>query len=315
MPLDIIKTYEVPRGATMKAVGLDLGGSKIEAQIFDANWKMFDKRRVDTPDTYDGLLSTIAELIKWCRSVDPLAPIGIGAPGIFSSDGYALTANLPATNQKIVHDVCVMIDQGIEYINDGRAFALSEAVFGAGRGCEMTLGLILGTGVGAGMTWHGELIGDPHSIAGEIGHIAAPFAVCEGLPVFECGCGRTACYETYASGPGLTRLAEYYAGTPLSPVQVAAQKSNNELVQKAWEKWCEIVAEMIITASFHIAPDRVILGGGLSNIHGVVYDLTKAVDKRYLPKVGRPRIVLAQAGDASGARGAAYAAYLKGRLK
>ncbi|NCX19740.1 MAG: ROK family protein [Rhodobacteraceae bacterium] len=254
----------------MTAVGLDLGGSKIEAQIFDADWALTDKRRVDTPQNYHALLNAIGDLVAWSKADQPNVPIGIGAAGVLSADGRALTANLPATNYKIVHDIRAQIDGGIVYVNDGRAFALSEAVFGAGRGHDMTLGLILGTGVGAGMTWRGELIGEPHSIAGEIGHVAAPLSVCRDLPVIECGCGRSACYEAYASG--------------------------------------------IITSSFHIAPDVVVLGGGLSKIAGVIDDLAIAVDKRALANVKRPKIVLAEAGDASGARGAAYAAYLKGQV-
>ncbi len=298
----------------MTAVGLDLGGSKIEAQIFDANWTLTDKRRVDTPQTYQDLLNAIGDLISWSKAGHANFPIGIGAAGVLSADGRALTANLPATNQKIVHDIHAQFDDGIVYMNDGRAFALSEAVFGAGRGCDMMLGLILGTGVGAGMVWRGVLIGEPHSIAGEIGHVAAPLAVCGDLPVIACGCGRSACYEAYASGPGLSRLALHYSGEALSPMDIADQKSNRPAVKMAWEKWCEIVAEMIIASSFHIAPDVVVLGGGLSKIAGVIDDLAIAVDKRALANVKRPKIVLAEAGDASGARGAAYAAYLKGRV-
>jgi len=298
----------------MTAVGLDLGGSKIEAQIFDAEWVLTEKRRVDTPNTYQELLTAIGALITWSKSYDAHASIGIGAAGILSADGRALTANLPATNQKIVHDIHAHFHDRVVYINDGRAFALSEAVFGAGQGYDMTLGLILGTGVGAGITWHGALIGEPNSIAGEIGHVAAPLAVCGDLPVIECGCGRAACYEAYASGPGLSRLAMHYYGEQLSPMEIAVQKAHCSMVAKAWEKWCDIVAEMIITSTFHIAPDVVVLGGGLSKIDGVVNDLAAAVDSRSLANVKRPKIVLAEAGDASGARGAAYAAYLKGQV-
>ena len=109
-------------------------------------------------------------------------------------------------------------------------------------------------------------------------------------------------------------MALHYSGETLSPMDIADQKSKSPSVQMAWEKWCEIVSEMIITSSFHIAPDVVVLGGGLSKIAGVIDDLAIAVDKRALANVKRPRIVLAEAGDASGARGAAYAAYLKGQV-
>ena len=118
----------------MTAVGLDLGGSKIEAQIFDADWALTDKRRVDTPQTYHALLNAIGDLVAWSKADQANVPIGIGAAGVLSADGRALTANLPATNHRIVHDIHAQIDDDIVYVNDGRAFALSEAVFGAGRG-------------------------------------------------------------------------------------------------------------------------------------------------------------------------------------
>ena len=120
-----------------------LGGSQIEAQIFDADWALTDKRRVDTPQTYHALLNAIGDLVAWSKADQANVPIGIGAAGVLSADGRALTANLPATNHKIVHDIHAQIDGEIVYVNDGRAFALSEAVFGAGRGHDMTLGLIL----------------------------------------------------------------------------------------------------------------------------------------------------------------------------
>ena len=82
----------------MTAVGLDLGGSKIEAQIFDADWALTDKRRVDTPQTYHALLNAIGDLVAWSKLYQAGVPIGIGAAGVLSPDGRALTANLPATN-------------------------------------------------------------------------------------------------------------------------------------------------------------------------------------------------------------------------
>ena len=93
--------------------------------------------------------------------------------------------------------------------NDTKCFALSEANGGAGEDAETMLGLILGTGVGAGVTYRGRLVQGYNDLPGEVGHLGIPgrFVAEWTLPILLCGCGRLGCYETLLAGPGLTRLA------------------------------------------------------------------------------------------------------------
>ena len=130
------------------------------------------------------------------------------------------------------------------------------------------------------------------------------------LPVVTCGCGRQGCYETLIAGPGLTRIAKSMTGRDMSPPEIAAGRASDPALSLVWTVWCDLVAELLMTLTFTIDPEIVVLGGGLSKIEGMTVDLSRALSRAQLPGFRIPRIVLAEAGDASGARGAAYAAVM-----
>ena len=276
----------------MIAVGIDLGGTKIEAQIFDANWICVDKRRVETPQSYAGIVTAIAQQIAWAdvRAGGAL-PVGIGAAGLVRpATGQAYTANLDAMDRPLPSDIAKAAGRKITYINDCRALALSEAVFGAGRGKSPVAGLILGTGVGGGLAIDAHLI------------------KLHDLPVLKCGCGRMGCTETLVSGPGLTRLAQRFVGKELTPEQLVEARAVNAMAAQAWRVWCDLLADLLITLVFTTDPSAVVIGGGISKIPDLIRDLTVPLQKAQLPGFAIPELLLAEGGDASGARGAAYAA-------
>lgn len=298
----------------MIAAGLDLGGTKIEAQVFAPDWSVLAKRRVDTPRTYAALVAAMAELIAWAKGALDIPadiPIGIGAAGLIDpATGKALTANICANGQTLPRDVAQASGCAITYINDCRALALSEAVFGAGRGHGTVMAVILGTGVGGGIAVDGALRFGPAHVGGEFGHCAAPAALVAqyDLPLVQCGCGRMGCIETYISGPGLSRLALALTGQDVSPREVA--KARAGAMAQVWEAWCALVADMLRNLVLTVDPDMIVLGGGLSTIEGVAGDLSRATQAAQIGDFTVPPIVLAQGGDTSGARGAAYAAWL-----
>jgi N-acetylglucosamine kinase len=303
------------RGAQMVAIGIDLGGTKIETQIFDENWDIVEKCRVSTPKTYPDLVRALADQINWARAGVGDIPVGIGAAGLIDQNGCALTANLPATGHPIEADLASLVGGPVSYLNDCRTFTMSEAIFGAGRGYHSVVGLILGTGVGGGIAIEGKLLSDPRSLGGEVGHIAAPANVifAHNLEILPCGCGRSGCYESYVSGPGLSRICKAITGRDLSPQDIAAAYHSDPGVEKSWMIWCEIVAELLISISFSVDPDAVIIGGGLSKIAGIDQFITQAFIRRSLPGFRIPDIKIAQGGDSSGGRGAAYAAWQQNR--
>lgn len=297
----------------MIAAGIDLGGTKIELQIFDTDWTVVERRRVQTPKEYDDLVGALAGLVAWADEKSGSAiPIGIGAAGLLNpATGLALTANLCASNRPLHRDLTRAVGRNITYVNDCRALALSEAIFGAGRGHKTVMSLILGTGIGGGISIDGNILTGPSMTGGEFGHLSAPaHLVAEhGLPIVRCGCGRLGCVETYIAGPGLSRIAKTVMGVDIAPPDIIAQRGIDSKARKTWEIWCEITADLIRNLILTVDPNIIIIGGGLSNIAGISETLQEATQRAQFKEYSVPPIVLAQGGDASGARGAAYAAF------
>ena len=297
----------------MIAAGIDLGGTKIEAQLFDSGWNRVESRRIATPKTYDALVAAMADQIGWIEAQSPGLPIGIAAAGLVNpATGLALTANLPATGQPFPADIAKAAGRPIIYVNDCRAQALSEAVFGAAKGYRAALSLNLGTGLAGGIVIDGHLLPGPSGLGGEFGHFALPAHVvaAHNLPLVRCGCGRLACTETLIAGPGLSRLHAHLTGEDASPEQIVAIRTTT--AQRTWTIWCELTAELIHTLCFTVDPEVVVLAGGLSRAPGLVDDLSAALQRAQLPGFGLPLIRLAEGGDTTGARGAAFAAWRKG---
>ena len=114
------------------AAGIDLGGTKIEAQIFDFSFNRVTFRRISTPQTYDALVAAMADQISWVESHETGLPLGIAAAGLIHPvTGIALTANLPASGKPFPADIVLSAGRAVTYINDCRAQALSEPARGS----------------------------------------------------------------------------------------------------------------------------------------------------------------------------------------
>ena len=296
----------------MIAAGIDLGGTKIEAQVFDFDWNRAHSRRVATPKGYAELVASVADLIGWCEGFSSRLPVGISAAGLVNPvTGLALTANLPATGKPLPADIEMAAGRSITYVNDCRALALSEATFGAAKGASPTLGLILGTGLAGGVVIDGRLMPAHATVGGEFGHfaLAAGPMLRHKLPILACGCGRTGCVETYLSAPGLARIAGLVTGQDWTPEAVVQARATDSGAMRAWSIWLELATELLVTLCFTVDPAVVVIGGGLSKAPGLVSDLAASLQAATLKGFAIPAIRLAEGGDASGARGAALAAW------
>jgi predicted NBD/HSP70 family sugar kinase len=169
------------------------------------------------------------------------------------------------------------------------------------------LGLILGTGVGGGVTYRGRLVLGYNDLPGEVGHLGIPgrFVAELNLPILTCGCGRRGCYETLLAGPGLTRLASRHDLAVRTPAEIVGlAEAGNAAMAAALRDWLTLLAELINTAQCTIDMDCVVLGGGLSRIPNVERMLARTYRSHQF--AGRaPRFAIARFGDASGTRGAA----------
>lgn len=292
----------------MIAAGIDLGGTKIEAQVFSQDWSLAARNRWPTPKDYPTLVTAMAEAIRWCETHGPNLPIGISAAGLINpKTGLALTSNLPATGKPFPADIAAAAGRPIAWINDCRALTLSEASLGAAKGADPAVGLILGTGVAGGVVTGGKLLPSPAATGGEFGHfpLAAAPIVAHNLPILTCGCGRIACVETYLSAPGLARIAAHLTGTQRAPETIVEDRAITPAFQMAWEIWLDLATEFLVTLCLTIDPEVIVLGGGLSRAPGLTDDLTDRLTQATLKGFPIPAIRLAEGGDASGARGAA----------
>ena len=294
------------------AAGIDLGGTKIEVQLFDSDWIRLDSRRIATPTSYDALVRAMVDQITWVDSHLPDLPIGIAAAGLINpATGLALTANLPATGKPFPADIARAAGRPVSYINDCRAQALSESLFGVARGRKSAITLNLGTGLAGGIVLDGQLLPGPTGLGGEFGHFAlpAPIVAAHSLPILRCGCGRLGCTETLIAGPGLSRIALHLTGQSLAPEAIAAQRTHDPGLGKVWSVWCELTAELIHTLCMTVDPECVVLAGGLSRAPQLIADLTDALQRAQLPGYAAVPLLLAEGGDTTGARGAAFAAF------
>lgn len=295
----------------MTVAGIDLGGTKCEVRLFDEDWCEVARRRAPTPKSYKELVTTVVDQARWAEAEAGMAlPVGVGAAGLVNpKTGLALTANLPATDHPLPTHLNTALGRQITYVNDCRALGLSEAIFGAGRGHNTVMSLIIGTGIGGGIVVNQSLLQGPTLTGGEFGHIAAPAHIVSRyrLPIHRCGCGRLGCIETYVAGPGLTALAQHLSGLALPPPEIAERRKGD--MARVWKVWTSLAAEMIHGLTLTVDPDVIVLGGGLSQIDGVIEDITAAAQDAQIGDFMAAKLVLAEGGDASGARGAAYAAW------
>jgi predicted NBD/HSP70 family sugar kinase len=254
------------------------------------------------------MLGGIADQVAWLNDQGDLSAIGLGTPGLINPrTGVLMTANLPATGRPLADDIANLVGQDIPVIQDCRAFSLSEATLGAGRGYRNVVGLIIGTGVAGGHVIDGQIPPDLNGQHGEYGHLALPadLVVARGLPLLPCGCGMIGCFETYLAGPGLVRLAEHMTGQVRTAPDIWA---NMPAVKIAW---LDIASALLAIIARTADPDVIVLGGGLGMAAGMPDDLTAALDAKLLADTQAPRIVQASFGDASGAVGAAIYAQQK----
>lgn len=305
-----VTLYPPPRTRSERYGGIDVGGTKIEACLFDERFRTLERRRVETArGSYEELLDSIAAEVKWLdERAGAAVHIGVGLPGLVDHhSGRSLTSNLPATGRPLRADLTARLNRPVTMANDTKCFALSEANGGAGEGAQTVLGLILGTGVGAGVVHRGRLVLGHNDLPGEIGHIGIPATLTEKyrLPELPCGCGRSGCYETLVSGPGLKRLAEHLGLAGQTPQEIArAARAGEEKAGAVLRLWLSLLAELIFTAQCTIDMDCVVLGGGLSLIPDVAQQLAAEFRARALG-AREIRFAVARFGDASGARGAA----------
>jgi fructokinase len=279
-------------------IGVDLGGTKIEAIALEGERAVFRKRVATPRGDYEATLAAVAALIGEIGE----GSVGIGIPGALSRvTGLVKNANSTwLIGRPLRQDLERAIGREVRLDNDANCFALSEAVDGAARGAEVVFGVILGTGVGGGIVVNGRVLTGPNAIAGEWGHNPLPAPTQADLPLPTCYCGRAGCIETYLSGPGLVRDHLETQGETRTAEEIAALRG------ESLARYVERLARALGTVINVLDPDVIVLGGGMSNVAALYTEVPRFWWRYVFSDHVATRLARNAHGDSSGVRGAAW---------
>jgi fructokinase len=289
------------------AVGIDLGGTKIEAVALDASGTETFRERVPTP-RHD-YAATIAAIAGLASRAGATAGAGVAIPGCVSGvTGLVKNANSTWLNGRpLKTDLEAAMGCKVALANDANCFVLSEATDGAGMGAAVVFGVIAGTGTGGGICVHGRVLEGPHGLVGEWGHNPLPgMSAAELAEAPVCYCGKRGCIETWISGPGLAADHARHSGGTLSAEEIAA--STEASAREAMARFTDRFARSLASVVNILDPDVIVLGGGLSNIQSLYRELPPLVERYAFSAEAPPKIVQNRHGDSSGVRGAAWLA-------
>ncbi|CAN5664273.1 fructokinase [soil metagenome] len=293
-------------------IGVDLGGTKIEAVALDGAGGELARVRVPTPrHDYRGTIEAVASLVSTIeRSTASRGSVGIGIPGTISPvTGLVKNANSTWLNgQHLSEDLSAVLGRPVRLANDANCFALSEAIDGAGAGADVVFGVILGTGCGGGIVVRRQVLVGPNAIAGEWGHNPLPGPREGEWPGPECYCGKTGCLEVFLSGPALARdYAEKGGDAELDAEAIVSRADHDPAAAAALARHEERLARALSALMNILDPDVIVLGGGLSNVERLYTSVPELWNTfGSPPETPRTRLLRAVHGDSSGVRGAAW---------
>lgn len=303
-----------------RTIGIDVGGTKCLGVALGPDGAIVAEDRRPTPRGVGSLPLLIDTLAELATTLGPFDEIGVGVPGLVTHEGVLRAA--PNLDGVADFDVAGLLGARlgctVHVDNDATCAAASEWLFGAARGATDMILVTLGTGIGGGLIAGGKLQRGKHGFAGEYGHMVVDP---DGPP---CPCGRRGCWERYASGSGLARLArEAAVGRRVNRVlQIAGgdpEAVRGEMVMQAaregdadalaviddFGRW---VALGLVNLTNTLDPEMFVLGGGLAAGSDLYLEPIKKWFREliYQPELRpMPEVAFAEWGERAGAVGAA----------
>lgn len=292
-------------------IGIDLGGTKIEALALGADGAELGRIRVPTLRyQYVETLNTIARLVRALEvDLGQQGTVGVGIPGtIMRPSGRVKNANSTWLNgQTLERDLSAVLDREVRCENDANCLALSEATDGSGAGYRVVFAVILGTGCGGGLAIDGCVREGRNSVAGEWGHNSLPWPRADEVPGPACYCGKSGCIETWISGTALGQDYARCTGTPLSGKEVAmAAERGDAAAAAALRRLEDRIARGFASLVNVVDPDVIVIGGGLSQLDSIYRNVPPLLEGYAFGGGIHTPIVPARHGDSSGVRGAAW---------
>ena len=298
-------------GKTEMRIGIDVGGTKIEALAIDDQGGEQARYRIDTPrDDYDATIGAMVGLVRRLEDeTGKTATVGAGIPGSISRiTGLVKNANSTWLNGRPLHeDLSAALGREVRVANDANCLAVSEATDGAAAGAHVVYGLILGTGCGGGVAIDGRVHAGPNGVAGEWGHNPLPWPKPEEYPGPACYCGKRGCLEMWVSGTGIALDHKNATGTVQTTREIVQnfEVGDREAVA-TMERFQDRLARGLAHVINMLDPDVVVIGGGVSRVQPIYSELPKRLPKYVFGGEVSTTIVPARYGDSSGVRGAAW---------
>ena len=292
-------------------IGIDLGGTKIEALALDRTGNELLRYRVDTPrNDYAGTIGAMAGLVRRLEAeTGSIGTVGAGIPGGPSRrTGLIKNANSIWLNgMPLAEDLSAALDREVRVANDANCLAVSEAIDGAAAGARVVFGVILGTGCGGGVAIDGKIHAGPNGVGGEWGHNPLPWATADELPGPPCYCGRTGCMEMWVSGTGVARDFLHQTGRALTTRQIVAHAASGDAEALATiDRFENRLARGLANVINMLDPDVFVFGGGLSLLERIYTNLPAKLPQYVFGGEVETPLVRAKYGDSSGVRGAAW---------
>ena len=280
-------------------IGIDVGGTKCLGVAVDDSGKVVQQFRLPTPHA-DKLCDTLLQIVTQLGGATSL---GIGVPGLISPEGVIRASpNLVGVKELPLRQMLEeRLGKPVLVENDATCAALGEWKVGAAQGATDAWVITLGTGIGGGFISGSVLQRGAHGFAGEVGHMV----VDPDGPL--CPCGRTGCWERFASGNGLSFLANGEKG---EDVLLRAKDGAADALGVV-ETFAQWVALGLVNLTNMTDPEVIVIGGGVI----VSADVVMPRISRWFGKLlyspqhrAHPRLVAAQLGEQAGAIGAAMLA-------
>ena len=285
-------------------IGIDLGGTKIDAITLSETGETLFEKRVATPRTYEAVVAAIRDLVLEAGEGN----VGIGSPGSNSrKTNLWRNSNLLFCNGKpFQRDLETAIGRAVRMENDANCFALSEAIDGAGQGYPVVAFFTVGTALGGGLVVNGKLITGANGEAGEFGHTALPWPNESEWPMLPCFCGKKGCAEQYVSGTGLQRDHFHVTGEDITGKEIVLRARKGDAKAKAsLSRLQDRFARIAANIGCVVDPDVFVIGGGLNELPELVEELPPLISRYSFSGTAVAKVVRAQHGEKSGVRGAA----------
>lgn len=292
-------------------IGIDLGGTKIEALAIDKNGKELMRHRIDTPrDDYAATVTAMVGLVHLIeRETGSTGTVGAGIPGSISSvTGLVKNSNSTWLNGRPLHrDLTAELGREVRVANDANCLAVSEATDGAAAGKRVVFGVILGTGCGGGVAIDGHVHAGPNGVGGEWGHNPLPWARAEETPGPACYCGKHGCMEMWVSGTGVALDYRNATGKERSARDIIADfEAGDREAAAAVERFEDRLARGLANVINILDPDVLVFGGGMSKTKHLYKALPNRLHEYVFGREAATPILQAKFGDSSGVRGAAW---------